>query len=776
MVAMGLTALLAVAVAIGAIFGLVRGLNKAVIRILTLILAAVLTFLIAGPVTLRIAEEAGLGEMILELLRSEPDVAAFLETAPLLQEVVRVLPAFVLSLVVFPVVFLLLKFLTWILFLIIQKPICKALFSKKETEEGRPASQLGSRLGGLGIGIVTGALIFAMILTPVFGMLSILPAASDMEEALNALVEQDYLSEADVSAILEAYEVADSPIVTVSHHIGLSNAGKTYINSVSSFEMDGRTIRLADELDTLLSLVQTAVKADTLTTLLESEDPNAIFVLLEDQAFVDSLMQELVQSQLLSAALPDLVATAMENVAADLNVPADKNAVYDNMMEDVSSAVQTADINYAGITAYEEAHSITYAFARSSAILRTGTDAELMTDEEYEAELQKLNALVVEISDILNHAISGDNQAFADSVAGHIVSQAKTQACENGQDYLSTFNVMSVVSTLLDSDLDEGQGELLEQLKDKEKFQTDVVTVEIIAQTIRTSVENALADEETASQTASTLATVVSNFAGALVAATDENGDLDATKLDFEKIAAAVTELQNSTLKDVGSSVLAIVANGDLGDSGMVSDMVNAVKEGYEKGEDIGGTITTAGALIGLGSAMGGEEADREAMVDSLTDLIQNLNDFTISLLPNILSSDTITSMGVPAEYADATYEVIETLLKELMKLKGAENYTSEVNTILSLYNLATSGVENFAQEDVADLVSYALRSDAIYNTLISVSKSNPFGIQIPDEAVRADLVQAIEDLYAESGRTERERSAYQAVAMLLGLEGDVNL
>ena len=85
----------------------------------------------------------------------------------------------------------------------------------------------------------------------------------------------------------------------------------------------------------------------------------------------------------------------------------------------------------------------------------------------------------------------------------------------------------------------------------------------------------------------------------------------------------------------------------------MLGDVLGAVKEGYEKGEDIGGTIGTAGALIGLGSAMGGDgEVNKDDMVTSLTSLIQNLNDFTIGLLPKILSTNTIVEMGVPAEHA----------------------------------------------------------------------------------------------------------------------------
>jgi len=219
-----------------------------------------------------------------------------------------------------------------------------------------------------------------------------------------------------------------------------------------------------------------------------------------------------------------------------------------------------------------------------------------------------------------------------------------------------------------------------------------------------------------------------------------------------------------------------VVASGGLGDNEMVGDVLGAVKEGYEKGEDIGGTIGTAGALIGLGSAMGGDgEINKDDMVTSLTSLIQNLNDFTIGLLPKILSTNTIVEMGVPAEHAEAAFGVVETLLKELMALKDAGDYSNEVNSILSLYQIAT-GAGEFTEEDIPQLVGYAIESDAIFNTLVSISTSNPFGIEIPDDGSREQLIDGIEKYYGESGKTERERDIYMAVATLLGLDGEVKL
>lgn len=777
MVTLGFTILFAVFVAISALFGLVRGLNKAVIRLITLVLAVILTFVIAGPITTQIAQSVKidgltLGEMIAEALGSTDMFYDIFEAVPLVREVVVEVPAFVISIVVFPVVFLVLKFITWIVFLCVQKPLRKLIFkdscNKEEAAMAPKGVRVGKRLGGLGVGIVTGVVIFGMVLTPVFGVLSMFPAQKSVEKALDTMIYQELMSASDAEMIGSVYAVTDSALINFYELVGVASAGRAYLNSAAAIEADGQTIGLADELALLLGSVQTAADLGLLDAL-AADDMPALYAFLADKTRMEPLVQELFQSKILYVAVPEVMVVAMEFVANKMNVPSSKEAVYRNMMDDIAYAVNTADIDYATIVAYEQANGIT---ARSAADV---------TLEEYEAEVQLLLDLTNTISSILNHAVSGDNAAFADSVAAHIVNEVKTQAAENGQDSLEYFDASSVrdaISTIDSEDIEaDNASGLLEQLTDEEKFETDVATLETLREDIRETVKNALADEEKASETASTLANVVSDLVSAVSGATDEDGNLDASKLNFEKIASAVTSLQNSNLKDVGSSLLDIVASSDLGDNSVVSDMLGAVKEGYDNGEDIGGTINTAGALLGLGSAMSGEgENNQEVMVNSLTSLINNLNDLTISLLPSILSADTISSMGVPAEHVEATYNMIETLLKELMKQKGAENYDNEVNAILSLYGLATTGVDQFTSENITDLAGSARESEAVFNTLISVSVSNPFGIEIGEETVRAELISTIENEYAQSSKTEKELDIYRAIATLLGLDGEVNL
>ena len=779
-------------VGFGALVGLIRGLNKATVRLMTLVVAAALTFAIAGPVTKAVAanvliEGQTLGQLLLDAVAGSEMIAGFLEVAPLLKEAILVAPAFAIGIVVFIVVFLILKAITWIVFLFVQKPLRKLIFkdncNKAEAAQAPAGIRVAKRFGGMGVGIVTGVLILGMIFTPVLGLLSTLPEKTAVDSALDALVEQKVLSAADAEIIKEAYAMTDAPVIRFYNAIGIRAAGRAYLHAVSKIEADGYSTSLVNEFASLMATVQATMERGVLNVLLSTEDPNAIFDLLGDKAFVENMMQNMFQSELLRSAFSEVVAIAMESVAEGMGVPANKDAVYDNMMDSIAVALKEADVDYAAIYAYEEANGIAFTAAGLSAPKRVMAPAEVMTQAEYEAEVEKLLALSQTISKILNQSFSGGDAAFADSVAVEIINGVKVQAAENGQETIGAFNaadVQGVIAGIDSANVSAGEGDsaaLLQQLSEKDKFETNVVTMETISESIRESVKSAFADEEKAAETSATLAGVVSDFAAAVSSATDEEGNIDVTKMDFEKIADAVTSLQNSALKDLGGAVLDIIVSGDLGENSIVSDALGAVKEGYEKGEDIGGTISSAGALIGLGAAMGGENgADQEAMVNSLTSLINNLNEFTIGLLPNILSTDTIASMGVPTEYAEATFGVIETLLKELMKLKGAEDYDNEVNAILSLYNLATSGTEDFTEEDIPELAGYLMESDAIFNTLVSVSTSNPFGIEIEDQDTRDELVAGIEGFFAESGKSQRERDICTAIAKILGVDEQLNL
>ncbi len=729
-------------VAFSAFVGFVRGMNKSVIRLITLAVAMVLTFFASAIATNLIADKLliegqTLGELILNELSAEETIISFLEAAPLLKQTILAAPALAIAIVIFPVMFFLLSFISWIVFRCIQKPLRKRMFKeqfpknrqeKKEMKKNKKPFlvRLGKRVAGLGIGAVTGALIFGMIIAPVLGLISVLPENSALNEVIDTMVEQEILDASTAQQIKDGIAVRDGAILKSYRLIGLSLAGKLYLSSVSQIEHDGQKTNIPAEFDSVFSVAQVAIEGGLLKALLDSENPKAIFTVLSNQEFVDTLIGEMFNSRLFCAAIPEVMAMAMESIALSLNVPADKNAVYNNMMDDIAASVKDANVNYEGIKAYEAAQvAADYVAADESEA------PAVMTKEEYEAEIQKLADLTLKISKIINIAVASSDEAIANTLAGQIIADIKAEIMENGEETLIDFNADSVKTAISEMSVSDASAQgVLEQLNDPEKFETNVATVETITQSIRESVQTAVADTSKAQETASTLASVVCNLASAVDGmidengniVTDENGNVDIGSLDFTKIADAVTSLQNSNLKGVGSSMLDLVAAGDLGEGGeLISETLGALKDSYDNGEDIGGTINSAGAIIIIGSSMGsGEGASKEDIANSFKDLVQNLNETTLKLLSTVLSEDTLLSMGVKKEYAEIAYDVVDALLRELMELKNSPNYENEVNTVLSIYDILSMG--DVKDEQLGDLIGQMMKSQVVMNTFERVS------------------------------------------------------
>jgi hypothetical protein len=117
----------------------------------------------------------------------------------------------------------------------------------------------------MGIGAVAGVLIFAMMLTPVLGLFSILPQAEAMDDMLDVMVSEEMLAPEYVDIIREAYSVTDSGLVNFYGAIGFQSLGKSYLGSVSRFEVDGQVTSLSAELDARMDALRDLVQGEKTT-------------------------------------------------------------------------------------------------------------------------------------------------------------------------------------------------------------------------------------------------------------------------------------------------------------------------------------------------------------------------------------------------------------------------------------------------------------------------------------------------------------------------------
>ncbi len=239
-----LLAMIAVLTVFGVLLGLMRGLRKSVMRVITIAAALVLALIISGSLTPMVSE------YVLPLIDEE-----FLE---ILDSLPSVLP-FVLGLVrplAFVIVFFALTIVLWFVYFflsIVLSPKARA------DENGKKIPPKKRRLFGALVGGAQGFLVAAVLLTPLLGYFSL--ATDMMETVIESADPEDAMLE-DVAPI---YEDVLLPIRKSFPVNTVTVVTKPLFRSVSSFRLDGDKVNLEEELGIFYSAIQ------RITSLSDSE-------------------------------------------------------------------------------------------------------------------------------------------------------------------------------------------------------------------------------------------------------------------------------------------------------------------------------------------------------------------------------------------------------------------------------------------------------------------------------------------------------------------------
>lgn len=261
----------------GFLFGLIRGFNKSLVRILLVVAMLVLTFFIVPKITsavmtldisswgVTIAGESvtSVGDIVVTLLDQIPQVADIAGTSAY-ATIINVVPQMILNVVLFIVVFILLRLVSMIIYWIISG-IC---FSKKKTEGKNKHRLLGSL-----VGLVQNFIIFLVILVPVVGTINILgdietltnspsaqvvsttgtsvsdPAGEEPEDPSNNQVSP-YQTIMDVK---DAYN--DAWVAKFLHAVKLDNACMYIFNELTTVTEDNVEYNLRDEANSVANIV-----------------------------------------------------------------------------------------------------------------------------------------------------------------------------------------------------------------------------------------------------------------------------------------------------------------------------------------------------------------------------------------------------------------------------------------------------------------------------------------------------------------------------------------
>ena len=564
-----LVILFVLALAIGAVFGVVRGLRRTTVRLMFQVASALISFLVAKPVAALIGGNIPLDMGMDELFAASPVLQAAAET----------LPVFLLAVVTLPVVFLLLQFITWIVFMIVRDKLVVKIFG---------GGLDGERLGGVGVGIVAGALCFGMLMAPGFALLDTIPASDAVDDAMAILVEQDVFSDADAEMIVDAYSATDNVIVKL-----YSGIGRTDLRGASKFSAEGETVYLMDELNTVVSALETALEGGLPAVLAAEGDSDAIFALLGDQTLADAILSDLLRSRIICAVLPGVAESSVKDLALGMNVPADKA---DTIAAEVRDSLKTAVADEE--TALETASVI--------ATILPGVVDMIGGEDGPALESLDFNSIAAVVTALQNSELNGVGAALLDMVlygeAGenatvrNLIATLKTHY-ENGDDLTGFFGSAGALLAMVSSTGESGDKvvahmhELINNL--------DATSAEMIVSALS---EDALVDLGIPEEHTGTAHAVVESVITGLADLKDSENyeaEADAIVPVLEMLTGDVSELGSEEIVQLAEStassevlhntVVTLSETEDvdlaLEDKELSRDVESAIREKYEQSE-----------------------------------------------------------------------------------------------------------------------------------------------------------------------------------------------
>ena len=311
---------LALFLIIGILLGLKRGLIKSTIRIATVLISCILVIFLTPTITSAVLKANisnlnlvidgmkinTLGEAIVSYISQISVVAGLLETSPTLKAVVSALPMIVVNLILFVILFFIVKGIFYFIAMIANRIIL-----------GKNSERPKRRLWGALIGGVQGVIVFLFILIPIAGAMNLVTDTMDIVEVPTTKQEQS-ISLANVTTINTANENNDN----LQETIDLAEATKQIddyndIFVLKAFNALGykklsnsvfdklTTMELAEKKKTTLRS-ETTVLAKSYNSYLKIQNVNLDNFSEEDEKNTNELIENVFSSPLISGIATEL--------------------------------------------------------------------------------------------------------------------------------------------------------------------------------------------------------------------------------------------------------------------------------------------------------------------------------------------------------------------------------------------------------------------------------------------------------------------------------------
>lgn len=831
---------------VGFLLGLLRGMNKSLLRFGFVLLSAVLAFFLATGIASSIMStpfadlpasiqdafasegasiplDTPLHKLLITMIAADESVGQLLAATPTLTNFIMAIPQALISVVLFVVLFFLIK-----LVMMIPGAIVSAIVIRKKK---------GKRLIGGAVGALQGILCACVILVPVFGMMTTLDAAiSSMPEIDPAAAEEGSIA-VTLQELNEQYyqPLKNDPGYAVLKTVGLKSlCGSVYYGLSTVKAEDGTKTSVFRDVDETIPAVMQLTKLEQVNFESPTNDDVAalreLCVAIGDSSLVMNTVSEIVSTmaetllegdsfmginapseesfgkqgaalmndtlstftdlngETLKANLPqivDIYGVMVDHGAMDAFSESD-NAIVELLADeaftgdllsamtksDILSPIAVSAVNNIGIEMIADALGILEDDAAVYESMVNAVAEELAKSAPRDEKIEAVaHVLLHHAKDLSEEQATVAATALVDALADAMPEDV-TNALQNGnENALKEDGFKSALKTR--KDLGKADIHLFENMTEEER----AAEVENLTHILHNASDTMLSLGEGFEDLSSQL-DILPSIGGMLNAMEDSALLTGATEgmlqhfLEMDEVKEVVAEKALNTLSDK-------IAEGKVDYKATFSSISAAYRLAHTLGANKTPDPTpdpdpnpnpnpNPDPNPGEGD-VGGETPDKpieevsQELVSAVEDLFQSMDQTTADIMKDAVDESFLSNMGIPEKVTESAQVIVSTFFDEIVKTGEEEtevDYEQESKAVETIVDIVVS--TGSAETKVEDVIN----TDTLDAIVSSSTISNTLISISKNEEVEVDLSQHI---------GEEERAAIDDIITEYQQEGEVD-
>lgn len=735
---------------LGFVVGWVRGYQKSLTRFIIVLVVAVVAFFITPVITEAVLDfnlakygvevngqvVATVEDYLIAQISQVGEIAELMESSATLRAFVTALPAMLVNVVLFTVLFFLLKWISMLIYWIFA-----GIFFNKKKLEGKSKV----KLVGAGVGTLQALIALAILLVPLFGFANIINTVQNEFDQANststavvanaAAVSDTAPSENEnediqieetvneVSTYVGAFE--NTWVVKVYSAFGIDKLSVSVFNELSKQEVNNVTTNLTTELSAVAKILPYAQNLLNGGSEINTEFVNNVDRII-DSAFSSPVLENIVSEVISSASAK----WANGETFLGLEMPKiENNEGINNVISNVFNSLQNSTV----------------------ATIRTDTDAivsvlRILTEDDIISAMNSGNT-----SDILN-ALSNENKnTISDLVGAMLVSNTLKDVLPDilnvGLDY---------VYEALEIEVPAGQESSYKITVSADEVNWNTETAKI--QTILGNIARVYADYDI-------------NYVQANQGKPESEQVSLIEVIDFAKIGQALDSMKTSQLFDGPSQKIfeSLLDNEML--SGIIDeDIRNNLKDNWSK-INMEATFTSLNEMVNLAIKL--SDTTQSVTKDDIANALETIVSDGVSsdIVSSILTEKNLTNAGLDETTANSVSEVVSEITSSLAG-KPEQEKQNEINgiaTVVEIISKTQLSGETVVIENTDETIE-SIANSTIITGLIESSSSVIGGLDLSnkiDETSKTNLETSI-----NNNQTLTQTQKEALLDLLVGISG----